>query len=277
MRKGIDVESVVQQIFKKTLLVILGSGLVGNALYIYGLAYYEGYIKALGLDVLLFPIEWSEARLWTYFASRELGVSTVNVWMKFTSSFMPAVMIAAYVVVRLWIALNGPAKKVRPKLSRVKRLRKLVAFGRKWPVVYKVTKWLMIKEQAFWGFIASYFALVFMVFVPLFLLVWVLFPAVGVSHGKYVGKSLMSFYEKNLCGDESDYWNRCVPIRTAHLEDESLPEKINVRIIAASGDLYGLMTKDGPVVMTKPPVIYYLNAKRECAGKVCSNSEAPNE
>lgn len=80
-------ESTLHQILKKLLLVIIGSGLLTNALYILGLAYYEGYIVGLGFDYNLFPIDWNDALLWTYAASRELGISTIILWT--TLQFCP--------------------------------------------------------------------------------------------------------------------------------------------------------------------------------------------
>lgn len=277
MKVSGDVEDVVQQTVKKAFLVFLGTGLIGNALYIYGLAYYEGYLEGVGLDALLFPIEWAEARLWTYFASRELGVSTVNVWVKFTWHIILIMMLVIYVIARLWVALNGASRLRRPRAVRIKRLRKIVLVGKRFPVSYKVIKWLVIREQAFFAFFASYFALMFMLFVPLFLLVWVLFPNIGLSHGESVGKKKLSYYERNLCGGEADYWEKCVSINSSFLQEKDLPEFVKGRIIIASEDLLGLITDMGPVTMTRPKLLYFLNKKNTCYEGGCDLSEAKIE
>ncbi len=267
------IESMVQQALKKLLLIFLGTGLVGNAVYIYGLAYYEGYMKSIGLDVLLFPIDWSEARLWTYFASRELGVSTAELWFKFSGPFILIFMFLVYVIVRLWVAANTAPRKARIKSDRIKKLRKIVRLKRSFPRLYVFLKFMIMEEQAFFAFFASYFALIFMMFVPLFLLVWAFFPNVGLSHGEYVGKKRVEYYQKHLCGDNSEFWSRCVAIDTAHLA-KALPSTITARIIATNGDLFGLMTEGGPVTMTKPQILYFLNTKNNCYEKDCVPSSS---
>lgn len=273
MKRMASIEDIVQQTVKRVVLVVLGTGIIGNALYIYGLAYYEGYLERIGLDTLLFPVEWSEARLWTYFASRELGVSTVNIWVKFTGSFILIIMLVIYVTVRLWVAVNKSPKRHRPGSTKIRKLRRLVSLGRKFPLSYKFMKWLVIKEQAFFAFFASYFALIFMLFVPLILLVWVFFPNIGVSHGKHIGQKRLLYYEKSLCGDNGDYWDRCVSIDTSFLNKEGIPGFVRGRIIATSENLIGLMTEKGPVTMTMPPALYLFGSNNPCYKKGCEISK----
>jgi len=268
-----SIEDVVQQTVKRVFLVVLGTGIIGNALYIYGLAYYEGYLESIGFDTLFFPVEWSEARIWTYFASRELGVSTVNIWVKFTGPFILIVMLVIYVTVRLWVAVSNSPKRRRPKSTKIRKLRRLVSFGRKFPLSYKFMTWLIIKEQAFFAFFASYFALIFMLFVPLILLVWVLFPSIGVSHGKHVGQKRLLYYEENLCGGDGDYWDRCVSIDTSFLNKADIPRSVRGRIIAANKNLIGLMTEKGPVTMTMPPALYVFGSSNPCYKKGCELSK----
>ncbi|MBF4236949.1 hypothetical protein EAY82_20770, partial [Vibrio anguillarum] len=72
-------EVVVQRIFKRVLLIFAGSGLLTNAMYVYGLGYYQGYVEAFGFEYAFFAIDWANAIVWTYYASRELGVNLIIV------------------------------------------------------------------------------------------------------------------------------------------------------------------------------------------------------
>lgn len=268
------IEVFVRQIVKKILLVVLGSGLVGNALYIYGLSYYQGYIERLGFDYLLFPIEWSDAPLWTYFASRELGVSTVNLWIKFAGINIALIMLATYVVARLWMAVNEQGASDRASATGPRRgvLKFFVRFRRKFPRIFRVVQWLLIKEQSFWAFAASYFALIFIVFLPVFIFIWVYFPLVGLSHGGKVGERMIAVYDKSLCGTKDEYWRTCVRVNTSHIEREELPEFITARLVAKKDNVLGLMTKTGPVTITMPESFYHLAEKNPCYPSGCQKS-----
>lgn len=52
-----DLPGTLITILKKVLLIALGSGQLSNALFIYGLAYYQGYIEAFGFEYQLFPTD----------------------------------------------------------------------------------------------------------------------------------------------------------------------------------------------------------------------------
>jgi hypothetical protein len=271
---GVSIEILIRQIVKKILLVVLGSGLIGNALYVYGLSYYEGYIERLGFEYLLFPIEWSDAPLWAYFASREFGVSTVNLWVKFAGINVALIMLVTYVVARLWMAVNEQGDNDRRPASGTRRggLRFLVKFRRKFPKVFRVVQWLLIKEQSFWAFAASYFALIFVIFVPVFIFIWVYFPLVGLSHGEKVGARMLSIYKESLCGGSDDYWDACVRISTSHVDGERLSGFITAKLVAKKDNVLGLMTKSGPITITMPEFFYHEAKKNPCYLDGCKNT-----
>ncbi len=58
---------------------VSGTGLITNAIYIFGLGYYEGYLKGIGFLFDLFPISTTNgAFMWAYHASRHLAIDIIN-------------------------------------------------------------------------------------------------------------------------------------------------------------------------------------------------------
>ncbi|AZZ98794.1 hypothetical protein [Pseudoalteromonas sp. R3] len=267
-------EFVYQNILKKILLVFIGSGLITNALYIYGLAYYEGYIENLGFEFGFFPIKWNDTLIWTYVASREIGANTVNFWTKLTGPAVLFILVATYFIARAWMTLNAleaRRKKESPYRSGLARI--LVPIRKRYPrafgLIYPPVKWLLIMEQSIWAFLVSYFVLIFLFFIPLFIFIWVYFPLIGLHHGEEVGEKKYEQYQSDLCGDESDYWIKCVSFSTRHLKDKSLPDKVYGRVILKQGNLVGIITKDGPITITMPPLFYQKAQKNKCYKVKC--------
>lgn len=252
-----DVESLIRQIFKKILLLVLGSGILSDALHIYGLSYYRGLVESLGFEVLFFPVDWEEARLWTYSASRELGVSTVNFWIKLTFPHVLLIMLVAYIVARVWMAINQREKRAKkPDLVNRKPSKFVAAFKERYPFLFRVLRVILITEQSIWALVASYFVLVFIFFVPLFIFVWVYFPIVGASHGEEIGARYVKIFEKDLCDEKESVWNACVSLVASNGGDEKMLP-IFGRVLLKHENVVGVFTKEGPVTMTVPESFYY--------------------
>ena len=272
--KDFAFENTLQKILKKILLVIIGSGLITNALYIYGLAYYEGYIENLGFEYNFFPVKWEETLLWTYFASRELGASTVNFWTKITGPVLLLVLVSSYFIARLWMAISISESNRNRKVKKNTRLARFLVKHRAgnpraFKIIYPPVRWFLIMEQSVWAFLASYFVLIVLFFVPLFIFIWVYFPLIGLRHGQNIGTKQFERYQSNLCSDENDYWLRCVQLSTEHLKDKSLPKTVAGRLIVKNGALLGLLTKDGPITMTMPSLFFQKTRKNECYKNEC--------
>jgi hypothetical protein len=187
--KDFAFENRLQNILKKILLVIIGSGLITNALYIYGLAYYEGYIENLGFEYNFSPVKWEDTLLWTYFASREIGASTVSFWTKITGPVLLLIIVVSYFVARLWMAINTSGTNKNSKIKKSTFLARFLIKRRKnhpvtFKLIYRPIRWLLVMEQSLWAFLASYFVLIALVFLPLLVFVWVYFPLVGLNHGE---------------------------------------------------------------------------------------------
>ncbi|MBH3363735.1 hypothetical protein [Pseudomonas sp. URMO17WK12:I11] len=268
-----QVEVVVHQVLKKILLVVLGSGLLGSAMYLYGISFYEGLVKSLGFEILMFPVKWEDGRLWTYIASREIGVSTVNMWVKITAPHMLLLMIILYVIVRLWIEINHKDKR-QVKVSKGPRrvvLKFLVRLRRMVPKIFLVVRWLMITEQSLWAFLASYFAFIFVVFCPLLIVIWVYFPAFGINYGEAIGKRMLKRFETELCYEADERWSLCLDFPTSHISDRGLPSHVEGRVLVKNDNTVGLFTKYGPLTMTLPEHLYQITKENPCWNNGCKD------
>lgn len=276
--KDFAFDNTLQKILKKVLLVVIGSGLITNALYIYGLAYYEGYIESLGFEYKFFPVKWEDTLLWTYFASRELGASTVGFWTKITGPVLLLISVVSYFIARLWMAINSLDSNKRKRKNKGTSLARFLVKRRKiypkfFKVAYPPVRWFLVMEQSIWAFLASYFVLIIIFFIPLLIFIWVYFPLIGLKHGEYVGAKRFELYQKYLCAEKDDYWIKCVRLSTGHLMGEDLPETVYGRVVAKNGSLVGLITPDGPITMTMPPLFFQKTKKNECYQKECKEGE----
>lgn len=258
-------ENSLFSILKRVMLIVIGSGLITNALYIYGLAFYEGYIERSGFDFYLFPIDWDDAIFWTYHASREVGFNSISKLENFSTTAILVTLGSVYFIVRLWIQLSDTTARNKHSTTHSKvnfaAARKVYKFRlkHKWKyiLICKPLRWLFITEQSVIAFFASYFFLVCLFFIPVFVFIWSYFPIIGLNHGERVATERLSYYENNLCGNKNDYWNKCIEIETLHLSSSDLPERLYGNLIVKEGDLVGVLTKEGPVTLTIPKNFYY--------------------
>lgn len=262
-----DLLGTLITLLKKVLLIALGSGLLSNALFIYGLAYYQGYIEAFGFEYQLFPTDWSDALLWTYVASRELGISTVKLWTDMGGKGLLLIAFSFYMLARIWMLSTGSKAEHKP-LKRIPHrglAKLLVIVRRRYPrtflVIFPPLRWFFNTEQSLWAFVASYFAMIVVFFIPVFLMIWVYFPMIGNNHGASVTEKWITRFEQSLCGESGDTWSRCIQVSTNHIKQHSVPTTLCGRLIAKKGDLLALYTKDGPVTVTQPSPYYYRNEK----------------
>lgn len=264
-------EDTILKLLKRFMLVVIGSGLLSNALYIYGLAYYEGYIDRLGFEYGFFPLLSSDVLFWTYSASRELGVSSIVVISKFRLPLILSLLGSVYLLSRIWMESENQSKKIArraPKKHNIKLYKKIYGFRERHKIlfyaIYVPLRWLILREQSLMAFVASYFSLIVLFFVPVFLFIWVYFPIVGIEHGKSVAESRIDYYKDNLCGGENDYWSDCIKLSTAHIELFEKSKVIEGRLILRNGDLLGIFTKNGPLTMSMPKSYYHLANINDC-------------
>ena len=265
-----DFENGFLRILKRLMLVAIGSGLITNALYIYGLAYYEGYLDRIGFEYDLFPISWDNAVIWTYHASRELGVSSIVTLSDFTVELMFIILFSFYFIARVWMELSSNNKLTKVKNKPVKntsyKLSKKIYHlktNQPWAYysIYLPIKWVLVTEKSFIAFAASYFFMVFLFFIPVFIIIWVYFPMLGVNHGKNVAIKHLEYYKESLCGGKDDYWSECIEVNTEHIKIKNKLKVVKGSLMFRSGDLLGILTETGPITITIPKPYYYRTEK----------------
>ncbi len=271
------VEAVFLKILKRVMLFAMGSGLLTNALYIYGIAYYQGYIERLGFEYTLFPIDWDGALIWTYIASQQLGISTISLWTTLSEKVVLVLLGAFYLLARVWMYLSKENNTVNSdsihKVRRYKLAKKIVYFKNKLPWLFKITyvpiKWLLITEQSLIAFSASYFFMLVLLFIPIFIFIWVYFPLIGLSHGQNIANYKLEEYEKFLCGNSEEYWSECITVPIRNSSSNKIIKEVEGRLIVKNKDLIGILTKEAPVTTTMPKYFYHKTEKNPCYGKNC--------
>ncbi|MGE8047140.1 hypothetical protein ACQKPT_02375 [Pseudomonas monteilii] len=268
-------EKLLNQVFKKILVVVLGSGVLVNALYLFGISYYEGFIKALGFEVLMFPIEWNDGRLWTYIASREIGLSTVSIWFELAGPYIPLLMVVCYVTTRIWIKARKRAtiKKGNPT-GRPRKFIKLIAnLKKKYPAFFAIILWFVRGEDAFWAFVAAYSIMIFILFIPFFIITWSFYPSFGLAYGEKVGEKIRKRYDAQLCGGSGEYWSSCLTFPTKHIDQKELPKQVSGRLVFRKDKVIGVYTKNGPVTMTLAEDFYQATNKNSCYKMCCPEDQ----
>ncbi|WP_139139768.1 hypothetical protein [Pseudomonas sp. NBRC 111139] len=267
-------EKILNQVLKKVLVVVLGSGVLVNALYLFGMSYYEGFIKALGFELLMFPIAWSDGRLWTYIASREIGLSAVSVWVELTGPYVLLLMAVCYATTRIWLKAKkrSTINAGNPTGRRRKFLKSVAYQKKKHPIIFAKLLWFVRTDDAFWAFISAYSIIIFVFFIPLFLIVWSFYPSFGFAYGEKVGERVRKSFESALCGENGEYWSSCFVFSTKHIDQEGLPGQVLGRLVFKKDRTIGLYTKNGPVTLTLPED-FYQETKRNACYRMCCPGE----
>ncbi|MCS0225702.1 hypothetical protein NDJ09_20545 [Vibrio alginolyticus] len=263
-------EVVVQRIFKRVLLIFAGSGLLTNAMYVYGLGYYQGYVEAFGFEYAFFSIDWANAIVWTYYASRELGVNLIIVMGTYPHAVL-VIFPTVYLFARVWSSLTAEtttsnvqatnANGLKNYRSKVRYVRFKATHPFLFAYILKPLAWLFAKEQAFFAFLASYFFLFILCLLPLFVSIWVFLPSIGNQHGQLVVSEYLDGKNGKICERAENGWNPCVSIKTKHLKEynPTIEEEVTGLIILKNGSYVGLYTESGSITMTLPQGFYYKN------------------
>lgn len=244
--KPANLESTFLKTVKRVIMLTIATGLLGNAMHVYGLGFYQGYIETFGFDFMLFPIEWKDGFFWTYIASMEIGFHLFDLMREITFPTFLIIFLSVYLINIIWIQLS----KIKPDNRDETNKRKVNV---KW--VYHLIcvpfKWLFIKKQSIITFCESYFFIIFLFFIPLFITIWTFFPWIGHYHGSLVARDYIKRYETVLCGDTEGYWERCIEINVSELNN---PKGI---VLFKKDSLVGLFTKEGPVIVSIPRNYHY--------------------
>lgn len=188
-----------------------------------------------------------------------------------------SILATVYMLARIWMAISESSngKKTQKTHRSLRISRNLVRFRRRYPKTFKLLypplKWLLIKEQSLWAFVASYFFLIVIFFLPILIFIWVYFPIIGLDYGRNIANKWLAEYKTILCGGPEDYWNRCIKLATKHLEDKSIPPSIEGRLVVKNGELAGILTATGPITMSLPSTYYHQATINSCYKKDCTS------
>lgn len=267
-----DTESKEFIILKRVLILILGSGLLGNALYIYGQSYYQGYVERLGFEHTLFALNWSDSIFWAYEASRHIGANLLVNITKYNISYVTIVatiiMSAIYLLLSSYKENSNTSSKLDSRLPR-----RIIAFRKKSPLTYKYVCrpliWACGSKKFARTVLAFYSSNIYFVVGLMLLLIWVFFPHLGLSHGEAVGRNELQRYENHLCGSTEDYWSECISFR-----NPENGELIQGKLIARNDELIGVITDRGPVTFSFPKSYYFETKKNPCFNREsCTDQE----
>ncbi len=268
-----QLEVAIQRIFKRFLLILAGSGLLTNAMYVYGLGYYQGYVEAFGFEYAFFSIEWVNAIIWTYYASRELGANLIIIMGTYSHAVL-VILPTVYLFARVWVSLttenvisNVQATNtyiLKNYRSKVRYVRFIDKYRFLFTYILKPLAWLFAKEQAFFAFLASYFFIFILCLLPIFVSIWVFLPSIGNQHGQLVVSKYLERKNGNICERSDNGWSPCVSIKTKHLKkyDQAVEEEVTGLIILKNGSYVGLYTESGAITMTLPKNFYYKNVQQ---------------
>lgn len=267
-------EVTVQRIFKRVLLILAGSGLLTNAMYVYGLGYYQGYVEAFGFEYAFFSIEWANAIVWTYYASRELGVNLIIVMGTYPHAIL-IILPTVYLFARVWSSLTTENARSNVQVTNanvLKRYRskaRYVRFKSKNPflctyVLKPIALALRKGCRLSFAFLASYFFIFILCLLPLFVSIWVFLPSIGNQHGRLVVSEYLERKNGNICERSENGWSPCVSIKTKHLKkyDREIEEELTGLIVLKNGSYVGLYTESGAITMTLPENFYYKNVQQ---------------
>lgn len=286
-------EGKVNNSLIKFVSYILGTGLTAHAVYIYSLAYYQGYMQELGYPIELFPADSLLIHIWSNTASRDIAAQIIRL---ITSVGVSAILISLAVIV-LIIPLSNLIKPIWPnKLLKTKLERELdeLKMCRDASTKRGVKKFIayicvFIKQLEFDGAYIV-FNWVSLSIIPLMFIcvAWLYFPDLAISQGGSLAKKHRSNFEKNLCGSKLNYWSRCYKFDVEYIPNlDKLSAEFEVstpdipkstrhvvgNLIVKSNNYLALYTKNGPVVISTPPEIYLKAVKNPCYGKDDCNTE----
>lgn len=277
-------EEKVKNSLAKFVSYIFSAGLIAHAVYIYSLAYYQGYMLELGFPVELFPADSSTIHIWSNTASRDI---TGNILISITSIGATAIIVS-FVAMLLALPLYNHLKPYWPNAVKKTKLEKQLEELQQLQKASNKTGFkkvivlagIVIKRFEFgravlitqWG----YLLIIPLLFIGI---IWLYLPDMAISQGKSFAQRHRSGLEGKLCGKPDDYWSRCFVFNLDHITDysKSKPEfdsglgaassnsqKEIGRLITKNSEYIAIYTEEGPVVITPPAELYLKPVRNPC-------------
>lgn len=268
------IEKSVIRIAQRFAIFILGTGLFGNAVYIFGLSFYQGYLDGLGFDYEFFPIEWDDVLIWAYLGSAWLGFEILLALADYSRTILLLVIIFFmaffFIAAKFFMYLDRPTFKIKRKSNISKeRFTELKKIKRKRPIFYKVFYLFFLRmffsKRSVYAYASSYFALIIIYLLIFFLVIWIFWPSFGDNYGQVVAEKERKRYEENLCFNKTGYWSKCIVVSANYIKTND--EEVKGRLIVRDKNLLGIYTKNGAVTVALPKNYYFNNSKNPCYQK----------
>lgn len=277
-------EEKVKNSLAKFVSYIFGAGLIAHAVYIYSLAYYQGYMLELGFPVELFPVDSSTIHIWSNTASRDI---TGNILISITSIGTTAIILS-FVALLLALPLYNHLKPYWPNVVKKTKLEKQLEELQQLQKASNKTGFkkaiiltsIVIKRFEFgravlitqWG----YLLMIPLLFIGI---IWLYLPDMAIAQGKSFAQRHRANLESRLCGKPDDYWGRCFEFNLNHITNDPEPklesdsgldaamsssQKYIGRLITKNTEYIAIYTEEGPVVITSPAKLYLKPVRNPC-------------
>lgn len=250
-------DKTVKSIGRASIFTILLGILVPGA-YLIGVCYYDGTLRAYGLDYESFPISGPDVYViaYTAFGHFLLGIGLLIASL-FETIFRPP---GVYWALGIFLLLLFLVYQILIYSKNKKPLRKRKLYN----ILARVTSYLHWKNNSFTKALAivvvpSYGAITALYLVVIICLFWWLIPlAAGKKAQQLENEKIADFQAHGCYVKEKQPWNNCFS-----LLDEKGQELVSGLLVAITQDRIAFFVKDGPVVLDIPKV-YRL--KRAYAG-----------
>ncbi|WP_201349108.1 hypothetical protein [Neptunomonas japonica] len=225
---------------RNVVTIILATGVLTNAIYIFGQGYSRGFVSGLGFDYILFTTSWDEAPFWAYEASRMMGLYVVQIFLDVGWILYLYISLSVLLVIITFRVISTYLSKTNKSFDKDK-IRNSIN-----------------PEVGFFilSFSYSYLVTVAVFFVPIIVSVWVLFPYFAEKYGASVAFDRYSQYEKSLC-DTKYGWSGCIHIDSKYFPDYTGQDKILGRVVLKNDQYWGVLTENGPMTISAPDSIFY--------------------
>jgi len=223
---------------------LFGSGVLAHAAFVYGQSYYQGFISIFGFDYKLFPISNFDSYIWAYNSSLVLSVDAFLFGQKYFVYSLLLLAFLAFILLGFWKAINRKASAGAGFINWLK-----TKHSKLYAKLHKV-----VFANHLETFISSLYMAELACFGALVITIWIFIPVSGFTHGEQVAKKRLASYSEQLCSSPRNHWDWCIEIDTRN-------ETVKGRLMLKNGDLLGIYTDTGSVVLSMPKEFHYQRTK----------------
>ena len=181
-------------------------GLFTPFIYLCGESYYEGYFAAYGMSSENFPIDTAKTYVFAYSASIHFAVLTVKESLNLLLLFLPASVIAIFLLLSLSHLIERNRETPLPKPLNSLRLKSKRYFIKHHIHIERLDRF----------FDVIYYILFSLGFVMVLAILWVMIPQLAYEKGTSIQKKKIQTYLEQGCYIKENSWNMCHKITDAN-------------------------------------------------------------